>query len=242
VTARKAPDWATAPFTRFLDQAERLGQILEISMRGIMAITVIPDAIQFLARAGSEDSAITEAKLEKARVEAELADSEAKKGFPVLHAQAVVTLWSYLEALARSFATEWLRNRPDAIQNPVVSRLKAKIGEYEMLSAQERPSYIFDLLEQELGTNLRSGINRVETLLAPFGLSGDVPDDIQRDIFEMGQIRNVLVHRGGIADRRFVDCCPWLGTSAGMKCLCRGRSFKSICIRCTGMWCYSSCV
>jgi hypothetical protein len=40
----------------------------------------------------------------------------------------------------------------------------------------------------------------------------------------LGQIRNVIMHRGGIADRRIVAACPWLGLAAGDEVIItRGR-------------------
>lgn len=74
-----------------------------------------------------------------------------------------------------------------------------------------------ELLEREVGAPLKVGVDRFEELLKCIGLSGSVPDGVGRTIFEMGQVRNVLVHRGGIVDRRFVSACPWLGLNPGDK-------------------------
>ena len=98
--------------------------------------------------------------IDRAKQEASLAEIEVLNDFPLLHGQAVVTLWSYLESLSRSFITAWLRNQPDALFSTLISKLKVRLGEYEALSADEKTSYIFDLLEQDLGTNLRSGVTR----------------------------------------------------------------------------------
>ena len=38
---------------------------------------------------------------------------------------------------------------------------------------------------------------------------------MRKNLIELNQVRNVLVHRGGKADRRFNDACPWLGKAVG---------------------------
>ena len=46
-------------------------------------------------------------------------------------------------------------------------------------------------------------------------MSGSVEEHVKRTLFEMNQVRNVLVHKRGIADRRLVEACPWLNLSLG---------------------------
>ena len=211
-----APQWALAPFRRFLDQTERLGQIIHLSQTGISMLQGVPRAVEVLANVrGGSDSDEVRSRLERATREAELAKRELATDFPLVHAQAVVTIWSYLEALSRTFVSEWLRNQPGALSVDEVARIKIKFAEYERLTQEERYLYLFDLLEQELASNLRVGVTRFEVLLAPFGLSGPVPDHLSRPIFELGQVRNAIVHRGISVDRRLVVACPWLNLKPG---------------------------
>jgi hypothetical protein len=191
-------------------------QVVHLSLQGISTIIGMPGLVEAMENLDEETlSDESEKRIEQAKEDAELAQREADSGFPLVHAQAVVTLWTYLESLIRSFVSEWIRNQEGAKGIPEVSRLKIRLADYEALTEDEKYFYIFDLFEQETAAGLRSGINRFETLLAPFNLSGDVPDEIGKSIFELGHIRNVLVHRAGIADKRFVESCPWLSLSVG---------------------------
>jgi hypothetical protein len=60
-----------------------------------------------------------------------------------------------------------------------------------------------------------SGIGRFELLLNVFALMPDVGPNLRCAIHETWQVRNNLVHSGGIADKRLSDACPWLGVEVG---------------------------
>lgn len=212
----KTPDWARRPFEQFLDQGQRLLQVVHLTMSGISSIRGAPSLVRALSKLDEvEGRQGRAADIKRVEKEADLARQEVASGFPLVHAQAVVTLWSYLEALTRSFVTGWLRHAPGALSIKEVAKLKVPLGEYTALSEEDRYSYIFDHLESELRIKFRGGINRFEQHLALFGLSGEVSEEAKRHIFELGHIRNVLVHRGGEADRRLTEACPWLGLSVG---------------------------
>lgn len=212
----RAPQWALAPFQLFLEQTDRLAQVVHLSQAGISMMRGVPRAVEVLANVrGLSDKEETKARIERSTREAALAERELATDFPLVHAQAVVTVWSYLEALSRSFVSEWIKNQPSALSVTEVARIKIRLAEYQLLSSDERYLYLFDQLEQELATNLRVGVTRFEALLAPFGLSGPVPEHLSRSIFELGQVRNAIVHRGGSVDRRLATACPWLNFQPG---------------------------
>jgi len=210
-----APKWATQPFRDFLDQTERLGQLLNLSMKGISMLRGVPKIVQVLAKVEQDFGEEAHGRLESAKKEAELAHREINDGFPLLHAQTTIMLWSALEAAIRLFIVRWLQNYKQAMEVEAIQKLRVRIGEYERLEGEERFFYIIDRLEQELSAPLKTGITRFELLLEPFGLSGPVDEDVSRNLFELNQIRNILVHRSGFADRRLVDSCPWMKLRVG---------------------------
>lgn len=235
-----APAWALWPFRLFLDQTEHLSQTMHLTRAGVSVLRAMPRAVEVLAQidelAPPDGKRLTpegvKNRLERATRDAEFAEREVTSDFPFLHAQAVVALWSYLEALTRTFVSAWMEHKPGAFAVPEVARLKIKVGEYENLPHEERCAFIFDLLEQELVTARREGVTRFEALLAPFDLSGPVPEQVGRAIFELGQIRNVLVHRGGVVDKRLAMACPWLdalpGTQLGVTSAMLGLYFEAV--------------
>lgn len=213
---RLMPSWAMRPFKAFVLQVERLEQIVNLTRSAIPVLLKTPDMLALIHEV-EENPPTTEdlKKLEFAKEQAQLAKREIEEDFPVLHAFAVVALWSALEALVRVCVIRMLEHHKPAMEHELVRKLKVRIGDYERLEGEDRFAYVVDRLEEELAAPLRNGVTRFETILAPFGLSGSVGDDLKRDIFELGQVRNVLVHRSGVADRRLSEACPWLAVRVG---------------------------
>jgi len=210
-----APQWATQPFRNFMEQTDRIGQLLNLSIKGISILRGMPKIVEVLAKIEKGSAKEAKDSLESAKKEAELAQREVDEGFPLLHAQAAIALWSALEATVRLFIARWLQNYRQAMEVEIIQRLRVKIGDYERLEDEDRYFYILDRLDQELPAPLKRGITRFESLLAPFGLSGQVDEDVRRNLFELNHVRNSLVHRSGFADRRLINSCPWLKLTVG---------------------------
>ncbi|MFN7988667.1 MAG: hypothetical protein U0529_14420 [Thermoanaerobaculia bacterium] len=210
------PSWVTELFNQFLNHHDDLARVLHLSINGISMLRGRYTALKVLTEVDgpTETSA---AQLARAEKERELAQSELDDDFPLLHEQATVALWASLEALVRSFVAGWLANRPDAWQADAVKRLKVRLGDYEALETADRCLWVTDLLDQDIGGPLRAGITRFESLLAPFSLNGTVEPETQKTLFELSQIRHNIIHRRGLADRRLLEACPWLGLVAGAR-------------------------
>lgn len=211
---KEIPAWAGDLFRQFLNQHKRLTQVLHLSIAGIAMIRGRHQAIKVLAEIDGS-LADAEQKLKRAEREKELAQREVDSDFPLLHEQATIALWSSLEALVRSFVANWLANTPEAWAVESVRKLRVKIGDYEPLSLFDRCLWITDLVDQEVSGPLRNGVKRFESLLEPFGLSGRVEAECQKTLFELSQVRHVLVHRRGVAAPKFLSACPWMNLNCG---------------------------
>jgi hypothetical protein len=206
-----APKWATQAFRRFVEESVRLVRLVSLAVRGIGVLRAMPQVIEAIAEAKDKHGEPgTKAKLALAREEAELADKEVNQQFPLLYGLGTVALWSLLEAAVLEFVTEWLKNQPKALQTEPMSKPRVRVGEYELLMGDERFAYLAAQLDREIGAGIRNGTERFESLLRPLGLNGSVPKHLAKDIFELGQVRNGLVHRGGRVDRKLSESCPWL--------------------------------
>jgi len=178
-------------------------------------LRVTPKVIKVLMKAEDDHSEESSRRLDKAREEAELAEREVASGFPVLHAWAVVGLWAHLESLIRTFLVEWLKHKRSARTIEQIARVKVRLGEYENIPRDQRHLFVVEFLERELGAALRKGIDRFEVMLAPFGLDGELPDLLRREIYELGQVRNVIAHNATKIDRRLLQACPWFKGKMG---------------------------
>ncbi|HEU4855467.1 MAG TPA: hypothetical protein VFS89_09335 [Nitrosospira sp.] len=205
------PIWIKDHFKQSLDSIEMLMQLVHISERGISVLRGMPQLVKALARDNGEGSGDAAKRIKSAEKEAALAQREVDTDFPVLHGLAAVALWSWLENFVKGFVVLWLIHRKDAYSVPAVQRLRIKLGDYAQLSKAEQAGYVVDLLEQDLSSALKRGITRFESLLDPFSLSGGtLPEGCAQTLFELQQIRNVIAHRNGRADRQLKAACPWL--------------------------------
>jgi hypothetical protein len=51
--------------------------------------------------------------------------------------------------------------------------------------------------------------------LKPYWKTLDFPGQPRKTFIEFWAVRNVIVHRASIVDRRLVEICPWLGLKVG---------------------------
>ncbi|MCP1726561.1 hypothetical protein J2T60_000526 [Natronospira proteinivora] len=209
----KAPDWALSPLEEFLNRSEHLATVVRLSVQGMSMAKALPKAMEALRRADGEN---LDAELhEKAVRDAEFVEKERSEGFPVVHGQAVLSLWSLLELAVKDLVAAWIKNNPDLLLAPPISSLKMKIGDYLMIEEDERCLFFVDVIERDVGAGIKNGINRFESLTSTVGLSGVTPRKMNEIFFEFGQVRNALAHQGNRADKKLITNCPWLDLEAG---------------------------
>jgi len=153
--------------------------------------------------------------VEKIRDLEMLARAEIESDLPLLHGAATVLIWGSLEAAFRDFLVRWLVKHPSARLVPELRNVRVRVAEYESFEGEDRMRYLVNILERELAASLKPGTGRFECLLSPFGISPQVSEDDRRSINELAAVRNVIVHRAGIADDRLLKLCPWLSLKIG---------------------------
>ncbi|MCH7580782.1 MAG: hypothetical protein IIC91_00210 [Chloroflexi bacterium] len=232
VSRNELPGWAKVPFRGFRKNVIEIADVLHLACDGIAMLRARPQALEALAEtdemlreafqlenvdeeAASHGEEAHEDPLADARRQAHLAQEEVEKNFPLLHAQAVISLWGSLEALIKNFLGAWIGNEPTARESQIVRKLKVPLWQFDDMSPDERNLFTVELLEREVNSTLRQGVTRFEAVLELFDLGGKVDEAVGKDIFEMGHVRNVLVHRRGMVDRRLLEACPWLEAKVG---------------------------
>ncbi len=202
-------------FLTRIDEIKNLVKLVTFSIRSM-------EGIERLSKVLNKDSDhITQvAKIEL------LATSEVKSDFPLLHSAATILLWGALETSFKDFLVRWLQKHPDSRNVPGLSRIKIKLVEYENLNIDDRMHYLLDQFERELSAALRPGIGRFDCLLKPFELKPKVDDEVRRDLNEISAVRNILVHKAGIVDAKFVGLCPWLNLGVGEPVKVRGDDLQ----------------
>lgn len=228
------PKWAAKLFTRFYTYLQQEKNLVELSAVGINGLkTVVPlaealerleakveevlgdqEASTMLEGEGPERTGADE-RSAVLRKRAELADSEIRGGFRLLHAHSLVGVWGAFEAMVEDLVIEWLVNVPSALERDAFAKVTVPVAEYERLSRADRMKAIVRELERKNASPYRAGVGQFEHVLEAVGLDGPVPKRARDRLFEYQQIRHVYVHRGGVADRRFTEACPRFNASVG---------------------------
>jgi len=164
-------------------------------------------------------------KLADAKSAAEFADKECEAGFPLLHAHTVVGCWGAIETTVEDVVVGILMNEPDALRSEVFSRIKIPLAEFELLDKEQRVRVLITEIGRSSAGGRKQGVVGFEALLASVNLDGPIDEDTKKTIWEMNHVRNVIIHRRSLADRRFVEKCPWVEIQVGQKIIVTHQMF-----------------
>lgn len=145
------------------------------------------------------------------------ASLQEKEGFPFLYNLVSVRAWSILEAFVDDFFILFLSENFETLNNDTFTKIKGSLIDFVFMPRTAQVEYLFDLIKLEYKINTRIGINRFEGLLKLIKHDGEVNEIVARHIYELSQVRNVIVHRNGKADNRLIDNCPWLNLTIGQQ-------------------------
>ena len=197
------------------EDLSKLDDIIMVSIRGLAITRQIPNVVTAVAQyKEAEDTEEHKESLRNAEKLATIAKEEIQQGFPFLFAQSAVMLYSYLEAAIKGMIITFIKDN-DTSKIKEIASIKLSYGDFIHLDEYERFDYLFSQYEKGLAAGIQYGITRFETLLAPIFLSGHVGNETSKALFELSQIRNNILHRGGKADNHFTRSCPWLSYTLG---------------------------
>lgn len=212
----KLPEWPIDPLENFMEKAKHLARIVDLSIGGIKVTTTLPKAIKALDNYHkSIGTDVDEQRSLDMQEQSDFAQDEVNRNFPIIYGQAVVSLWSLLELCVKDVVATWIKNDQEVLLKDPFLNMKIKLGEYLALNEDDRNIFLVDLLEKEVSSGIKNGINRFETLLKAVEMSGRTPANMNNIFFEFGQIRNALAHRGDRVDLRLSTACPWLDLEVG---------------------------
>ncbi len=131
------------------------------------------------------------------------AERQQKSGFPYVAHVGAVRAWTVIEAAVRDRARDLLADdrvwRVEALQ-----RLEGPLVPFALQSREEQIEKLLDMMTAP-GDGRTPGVGAFEPLLHRLGLVGSVEDEVRRALFELGELRHVVVHRNGLADKRYLE-------------------------------------
>ncbi len=206
----------SAPLKMFIEEMETYHDIVNVSMSGLSVTQAMPKVVDVIAKVEGESEAIETSRKNVNRI-AKLAKNEIDNGFPFLHNQATLILYSQMEGTIKRFIIVFFGIDNILTRISQLSKIKISLAEYYNLSGVEQLEYLFQQYEKNVSIGMQYGVTRFEALLTPIGFGGEVDKDTRKGVFELSQIRNNLLHRGGIVDKHLLDSCPWLNFVIGDK-------------------------
>lgn len=209
-----------------IDFVEEADQVLRMSMTGISMLQAVPQAVKAIAKAtGGESTDEFQRKLEQADQQALLAAAQVGAGFPLLYGHATVAIWGVLEATIPKMVTYWLCDNPEAISQMGDHILKIPVQFYVNGSQEAIMGHLVNgILTAAIDGR---GIGKFEALLNKVGLGGGFSDERRRILFELSQVRNLIVHQFSSVDETFVRNCPWTNLSVGQKLVLKQEDYAA---------------
>lgn len=216
-----APEFLSAAIA----EATHLGEFVRGVGAGFALTAELPGVIGSLRKGLPEPLASRFAELQQRLEELQpFAARETDSGQTYLLALATVRLVSILETVVSDAVAASL-SRPEILERPEIRRVKAPLAEFIEASEEERLEYFAAAIAQETRVSLKESVARYETLLQSVGLAGELHNVAKRVLFELLQVRNVIVHRAGRVDKRLLLACPWLSVRRGELLLIQERMF-----------------
>ncbi len=184
-----------------------------LTYRGIEGVVALVD-IGGILNEGKDEDSDDKAKSLKLK---ELSAAEIASDFPLLHAHAIMGEWGALECLIEDLVEAWVAFKPETLKMPAFSRVRVPLASFLAMSEGDRTKLLVSEVQRDLKVDLTSGATKFEKILDAVGLGGQVDPRVRDALYEIQNVRNVWAHRGGIADRRFVESCPRLDFKEGEK-------------------------
>jgi hypothetical protein len=218
MTRKLLPAYVADPLQGFLDYWKESTDLLHATMRGISTLRAMPKIQAILMKVkDSQESEEENKKLAQTKDVAEFAKRECELGFPLMHAHTVVGCWGAIETTVEDVVVGILMNEPEVLRSDTFSRIRIPLAEFEVLDKEQRMRVLITELSRNSAGGRKQGLAGFEAILASVHLDGAVDETIKKTIWEMHHVRNVIVHRGSLADKRLVDNCPWMDLKIAKK-------------------------
>lgn len=159
----------------------------------------------------------------------DFARTQQNSGFPLIYRVVVLQLASILEAAIDRAACYLIQNFSETSRDNFPKSVKVSVVDFISLDTAEKATAILDAIKQELKSKAAFGVEKYEALLGAFGFSGSVPASIKQSLSELTQVRNLLVHRTGVIDDKFLRLCPWRKLNRGDQIVLTDADFNSYC-------------
>ena len=192
ITMKSLPRYVANPLLAFRDYMDQSDRLLHMSIRGICTFMAMPNVVRVLKEADDtvpppEEARLKEEEyqrdLELANARADFARKEQDKGFPLLHAHALVGAWGAMEAAIKDSVIVVLLNESELLRSETFSKVRVSWAEFELLDKEERIRRLVEELGRGQDSGAKKGLDGLEVSLNLIGLAGSVDEEVKRTLW-----------------------------------------------------------
>lgn len=145
-----------------------------------------------------------------------------------LTAILLIRLSGLLEAFVSDSIQFAIEHHRCALKSERLQKIKGEIVPFMFMSDSERAEYLLQRLSGEFAGGNLSGIDKYQAVLKEIGLGGDIPAVVRQILYKSARIRNCVVHRNGIVDRRLRKEVRDVDTAVGNRISLSGAACRAL--------------
>lgn len=208
--------WLLTPATNLVSYLANQTMIAGLTQRTMIAAEAMPTFLVLAQKALPPDQVHAHTAIKKliagAATDAAFAADEIANGFNTIFSHHAVAMWGAVETTIEQTLVSHIRKLPDAAAVVAGSASSLNTGKLRTTTEREAKATI-KMWEQAI--KIDSAMGRSVKMLKAFDINISLSSDLSRELDEMSEIRNIIVHRAGFADERFMKKCPWTKSKAG---------------------------
>jgi len=186
-------------------------EFTQVSERGARVLVSMSEKLRGLATEKEAKGPVDTSLHAAARA----AQNTIENHFSIARNNTILGAWGALESCIDDICIIRLSETSGACAEEATRTLKVALGDYLALTPEGRWPWLLEQIKRANSSSLKSGVGQFEATLDAVGLGGSVDSDLRRAMLYTKAMRNVIAHRGGRIDAKFVAECPRFDASEG---------------------------
>lgn len=209
--------WILMPSTNLVQFLAEEIKLAGLTERAIFTLTKVPTLLAAAAKQIPGSQMKVHKNLQQltqmARENSKFAEGEIANEFQRTRSHHAVAAWAAVETAIENLFVNLIVRVPDAEMRIRNHSDKAKIKSERVNSTVYDAKITIQSWERSLDNS--ETMARQLNMLSAFDINVDLTEQVSRTLSEMGALRDVILHNGGVIDERFQTRCPWLHHTVG---------------------------
>jgi len=207
--------WLIGPASNLVLYTGNERVICALMQRVLWSTELLPSLVALagaqMTKLKPESAAAFASVLQSSKDDAAFAADEIKNGFPTILSHHAIALWAGVETAIEQTILGLIRRVQDAHDLIIAHSPTLNAEKFKTKTANDAEKAL-SLWDREIKAH---SFDRSMQMLAALKVPVTISTEHRRSLIELSEVRNVLLHKGGFADARFLDKCPWLKLKVG---------------------------